>query len=494
MPYHSNAAMAITRLTTILAWAFGMYAVKAGGNLTSCPKYPTAWFTQKLDHADSQSTVTFQQRYQLDTTSFKPGGPILFYQGAESSSFLCIEAHLFDDLATELGAITCSIEHRFFGQSFPAGVSADNATTKDFAPLTMENVVADSVDLVKWIKRTVPGANDSRVIVNSGSYGGSVATVDRLMYPDVFYASWPSAPLLRSFGPNLDANEDRYNWWDWIANVYQDASAEAMSKISKGLYQLVECTTTPANCKNLSEQLRFCDAGPSNTTEWTALYTAILDGFWRAAQFSYNIPSVWPVGHMLDYLISQTLLANDTGSVLRIPPMLQNWDTDLSHCLDWRSPNLTSAAAGTGIQIRPWMYINCAYFPGSTFSIRNGSMFPPQLQTGRVELCTEKDWQSPLYNLTNQEIIAHYNFTANKIEEVGRFFFTQDGLDPTTAVGPPPLDSSALLNASRAFVMPRLAHTEEIFSNAYEPQGLSVWEDEFRSIITEHIKGWVNEP
>ena len=191
----------------------------ASAEKPACPTYPIEFFVQKLDHADNSSTTTFQQRYQLDTSRFKPGGPILFYQGAESTEFFCIEGVHFSDMAEDLGAALVAIEHRFFGGSFPAGVGADNATKEDFLPLTMENVVADSVALVQWVKNTVPGAQNSRVIVNGGSYGASVATVDRLWYPEVFYAAWASAPQLRSFGPDLDANDDKYGFWDWVSST-----------------------------------------------------------------------------------------------------------------------------------------------------------------------------------------------------------------------------------------------------------------------------------
>lgn len=164
-------------------------------------------------------TLPPQQEYQIDLTHFKPGGPILLNQGAESVRHVCMEYLLFDDMAAELGGLTCALNHRFFGDSFPAGVSGANATTEDFAPLTFRNVILDTVEFVKWIKDTVPGAKDSPVIINGGSYGGTLAATARLWYPEVFYAAWASAPLLRSFGYNMDQNEDKFAWWDWVCIV-----------------------------------------------------------------------------------------------------------------------------------------------------------------------------------------------------------------------------------------------------------------------------------
>ncbi|OCK73876.1 hypothetical protein K432DRAFT_410339 [Lepidopterella palustris CBS 459.81] len=138
-------------------------------SIAKCPKYPVQQFTQTLDHGSSDN-ITFQQDYQLDTTRFKPGGPILFYQGAENSQINCIEYNHFDDIADELGAIVAGLEHRFFGDSFPDGVSEASVSAKDWASLNLENVLLDSVTFVEWIKKTVPGAENARTIITGGKY------------------------------------------------------------------------------------------------------------------------------------------------------------------------------------------------------------------------------------------------------------------------------------------------------------------------------------
>ena len=47
------------------------------------------WFTQQIDHF-GQYNGTFQQRYNLVTEFFKPGGPIFFFQGEESTDLDCV--------------------------------------------------------------------------------------------------------------------------------------------------------------------------------------------------------------------------------------------------------------------------------------------------------------------------------------------------------------------------------------------------------------------
>ena len=56
--------------------------------------HPTAFYAQKVDHFDELSTKTFQQQYQVISDYFKPGGPILYYQGAENARINCLVRRL----------------------------------------------------------------------------------------------------------------------------------------------------------------------------------------------------------------------------------------------------------------------------------------------------------------------------------------------------------------------------------------------------------------
>lgn len=209
----------------------------------------------------------------------------------------------------------------------------------------------------------------------------------------------------------------------------------------------------------------------------------MLQAYWFATQFSYSRESLWPVPFVLDRIINATLSLSNTnsGNVLHIVGSLRNWELDHTQCLDWRSGNLTGAAtSNAGIEVRPWAYILCNYLPGWTSSIRENSMFPSQYTNGYVQACTHPEWQTPLFNYTNDQIIEEYGYTAENIENVGRILFTQGGFDPGSSVGPPALALSGYRNASRTVLMPSIAHTEEEFSYAISPVGLSIWNDRVR--------------
>lgn len=55
---------------------------------TQC-SHPTMFYDQRVNHSDPDSG-TFKQQYQLVLDYYKPGGPILFYQGAETTNLSCV--------------------------------------------------------------------------------------------------------------------------------------------------------------------------------------------------------------------------------------------------------------------------------------------------------------------------------------------------------------------------------------------------------------------
>ena len=156
-------------ITTVFACLLAIASVTVSAQ-PRCEGPPCQNFTQKLNHDKPGDNATFLQRYQLDTSHFKPGGPILFHQNEEAAiTSNPLPIHVFNDYAANLGAMVVGLEHRYFGTSYPEGLSvASNITAAQYAPLTLDNVLGDSVAFVGWLKSTVPGAQNSPVIFGSG--------------------------------------------------------------------------------------------------------------------------------------------------------------------------------------------------------------------------------------------------------------------------------------------------------------------------------------
>ncbi len=141
------------------------------------------YFTQPIDHF-GQHNGTFQQKYNLVTDLFKPGEPILFFQGEESTTLDCVvsssspsfgvlkadcagkDTTIYYSWAQELGGIAVSLEHRYFGAPF--GAKDPPTQPEEFKYLTLDNVVADAANFVETLKKDITVAESSKAIVASG--------------------------------------------------------------------------------------------------------------------------------------------------------------------------------------------------------------------------------------------------------------------------------------------------------------------------------------
>ena len=198
-----------------LFWAF-IGSARAQGTVPY--SVPALNFTQRLHH-DVEDSPTFNQSYQLDTTHFRPGGPILLLQNAEDSTpigtgLAGINGHFFQEIAPELGALTVCIEHRYFGWSFPEGFTGESPS--DYEALTLDNVIQDAVTIVEHIKKTVDGAQDSKAIAGGGSYAGFLAAMFRIRAPETFFGSVPISPVLGNFGP-FENKTGKFAFDDWVS-------------------------------------------------------------------------------------------------------------------------------------------------------------------------------------------------------------------------------------------------------------------------------------
>ena len=72
--------------------------------------------------------------------------------------------------AKETNRIAVTLEHRYFGESAPFGASDHTKQSKEYAYLTLDNVMADGVAFMDHIKQNITVAQDSEAIVLSGTY------------------------------------------------------------------------------------------------------------------------------------------------------------------------------------------------------------------------------------------------------------------------------------------------------------------------------------
>uniref|UniRef100_A0A7E4W467 Serine protease K12H4.7 n=1 Tax=Panagrellus redivivus TaxID=6233 RepID=A0A7E4W467_PANRE len=151
-------------------------------------------FTQKVDHFDPNNKDTFLQRFGVNVSFYKPGGPAFILVGCEGTAST-IWTHLprsyWVDLAKEAGAMVFTLEHRFYGYSWPK----PDLSPESLKFHTSRQALAD-LNAFILAQKVAFDLNNPKWITFGGSYGGSLSAWAREKYPDTIYAAVASsAPI-----------------------------------------------------------------------------------------------------------------------------------------------------------------------------------------------------------------------------------------------------------------------------------------------------------
>jgi len=193
-------------------------------------------FQQRVDHFNLQRKDTWRQKYLVDDTHYRAGGPLFFYAGNEAP----IEAFwkstgLMFDWAPEFGAAIVFGEHRFYGASLPFGNASFERGNLGF--LSIQQALADFAALVTSLKETLLKDPQAPVVVFGGSYAGILAAFLRLKYPNVFdMALAASAPILI----NTDQNFDPTVFYKTVTDDARDADQRCPAAVRDGFLRAIE--------------------------------------------------------------------------------------------------------------------------------------------------------------------------------------------------------------------------------------------------------------
>ncbi|KAL7931485.1 serine carboxypeptidase S28 domain-containing protein [Trichoderma chlorosporum] len=146
---------------------------------------------------EPHSSDLFPLRYWLDTSNYKPGGPVIVLHSGEFDSagrLPYIQHGIVPILTKATGGIGLIMEHRYYGTSFPV----PDLTTENLRFLTTEQALADTAYFAKNIEfpglehldLTAPG---TPWIIYGGSYAGAFAAFTRKLYPDVYWGAISSS-------------------------------------------------------------------------------------------------------------------------------------------------------------------------------------------------------------------------------------------------------------------------------------------------------------
>ncbi|KAI0172953.1 peptidase S28 [Hypoxylon sp. FL1284] len=441
-------------LILLVAAAIGV--VRAQSTVPPCDY---KWISQPVDHSGAVNG-TFRQRYSIFDDFYKPGGPIMFFQGEESTYLDCANTTVMYEYAKRLGGLAVSLEHRYFGQSLPFGQQSH--TNSNMKYLTLDNVMADAASFVGHLKKTVKGAADSKAILGSGSYGGFLAAAFRLNHPEAFFGALASAGPVKSFSNSSDP--DTFNWWRWVNRVYLDRSKEASYKI-KNAFEVLEKRLVSPNIASLKEELNLCSTPSLNDTIGNAqLVTFLTNPFSFAAEFNYPFlqPTRSPVANALDTFINATLEAKDPIQVLNNTFWSWFGPEGPSHapCLNHTDSTFLNLAVPL-IEAVPFHYITCTYLPLASSNVPNGTIFRPIITSdGFPQHCRETYGVTPM---SQEEIFERYHLSSAAIHNSTRIIWSNAEFDPTSSVSVDYLPIPGDVCTSGMILTSDMAHREDLF-------------------------------
>ncbi|KAF7557063.1 hypothetical protein G7Z17_g976 [Cylindrodendrum hubeiense] len=182
------------------------------------PDVPTYNFTIPVDHFDTSNKDTYDNRFFVNDTYYKTGGPVILYDFGEGgvspdtaadsiAEYSSISAPL--RLAAKVGGVVIGWEHRYYGYSRPVPMNDYTglplAGAAGYQYLTADQALEDVAYFANNLNTTDLPLNDvikstekldpyhTPWIFIGGSYPGMRAAWARLMHPEIFYASWASS-------------------------------------------------------------------------------------------------------------------------------------------------------------------------------------------------------------------------------------------------------------------------------------------------------------
>ncbi|KAI1266287.1 peptidase S28 [Xylariaceae sp. FL1019] len=406
------------------------------------------YFEQKIDHFPrssrypSHTKKTFQQRYYVDTSYYKPGGPVFLYLAGEGA--IDNDSHLDNSLIThfmqQFGGIGVVLENRFYGTSIPFG----NATTDDLLYLTTEQVIADHDVFARTVK--LPGVSDINApdtpwITYGGSYPGALSAFTIKTYPDTFLGGISSSGVIHGtlgypewYAPiQLLAPQDCVasinNIVDNIDSVIESKNHAAIKEL-KTIFGLGDLK----DIRDFAQTIAFPIGGPFYypTSTWQEINWNPNYGHQDFFEFCTNVTNVDAPANVtaVDHALAKYTkgkawknLGNYADYVKRVVlPLCTNGDVNSPECFGTQNPDWW--ADPTPGAERSYLYTTCTEFGAYQAAYPKGqkSLISRVIDTDYTQQWCNWAFPKGKYNkipktpdLDRWNVYGDFNFTADRL-------------------------------------------------------------------------------
>ncbi|KAK3408105.1 hypothetical protein EUGRSUZ_J00404 [Eucalyptus grandis] len=236
-----------------------------------------------------ESYSTFKQKYLINYKYWggaNSNAPIFVYLGNESplDDQLTVIGFLTDN-AAQFEALSVYIEHRYYGESIPHGMSLEEAL-KDAnirGYFSSAQALADFAAIIMHVKQDLK-ARDSPVIVVGASYGGMLASWFRLKYPHVTLGALASSAPILYFDDII--SQDAYS--SVVTKDFKEASETCYQAIGDSWSEINRIAQNPNGTSKLSKMFKTCKPLESGDE----LKDYLISMYEGAAQ--YDLPPTYP--------------------------------------------------------------------------------------------------------------------------------------------------------------------------------------------------------
>ncbi|CAO3621778.1 unnamed protein product [Cunninghamella echinulata] len=239
--------------------------------------YTTYYFDQPLDHKDPKS-ITFKNRYWVETKYYKPGGPVIITNGGEANAYPAdgyFQNTVFKLMAQKMNGIIVLFEHRYYGEShLPAGQNPQ------WKYLTVDQSLEDMANFIKHGKKIAGIPYDVSVpktkwIIRGGSYSGNLAAWMRYKYPNLVSAA------VSSSGP-VQPQIDFYQYFNPIIQYGPSKCINALHNIVVAVDSFVANHPAPSTENTKYKAMFGMDASTSDA-DFTNAVSGLATGLWQSA-------------------------------------------------------------------------------------------------------------------------------------------------------------------------------------------------------------------
>ncbi|XP_064414031.1 lysosomal Pro-X carboxypeptidase [Latimeria chalumnae] len=440
-------------------------------------EYKTYYFNQKVDHFGFAEDSTFKQRYLVaDQYWNKDGGPILFYTGNEGDiTWFCNNTGFMWDVAVELKAMLVFAEHRYYGESLPFGESSF-IDPKHLNYLTSEQALADFAVLIRNLKKTIPGTQNSPVIAIGGSYGGMLAAWFRMKYPHVVVGALASSAPIWQFEDLVPCGR----FCAIVTNDFKKSGSGCSESIRSSWKAINRISSTDEGLKWLSSTFHLCS--PLKSKEEAVAFKSWLSETWvnlamvdypYSASFLQPLPA-WPIQVVCKFLSDPALPDKDLlKNLFQAANIYYNY-TGTTQCL-----NISQTATGN-LGDMGWYYQACTEMVMPMCSDGINDMFEPQQWDFNVY--SEECYR--LWRVKPREAWITTVYGGKNISSYSNIIFSNGGLDPWSAGGVTHQISDTLV----AIVIPEGAHHLDLRSkNPSDPKSVI----QARALEVQYMKKWI---